>query len=258
MTDNLPEAMHAPRTTAVTPATQVGGTDYDLDGQDIRLPRAKVGQKQSPAVNDKLADYGDFFVQRSKDDAEPTILQRNGELALGQMSDPSRFYVHGVRRGVNYKDPDNPDAGPNGMVLGPWGCSLLEFIQNNPGIDPVGVYKKYDYTITLPNYPSLPVAFLLASSWGGAAASELNTMIQLQRSQGTDVSTLAFRVQFKPVRHTKGDFMKAFTGLSAVSAKDKASDLEVVEQHKLLLPSAVIDPPDDVDSPSPSAAPSIA
>jgi hypothetical protein len=245
VSENLPEQMHAPRSTGTAVAVPQQTDAFDLGGQDIRLPRMKVGQTQSPAVTEKIVQYGDVFVQRSKDDAEPVVLQENGELGMGELSDPIRFYIHGVRRGVNYIDPSNPNAGQNGMVLGPWGLSVLEFIQANPSIDPSRVYRKYDYTITLPDFELLPVAFLMASSWGGSAASDLNTTIQLQRSQGVDPTTLAFRVQFKPIRNDKGAFMKAFVGLAKVSAKDKEKDQELVAQHALLLPNAVIDAADE-------------
>lgn len=261
MSDNLPEQMHAPRSTAVAaPAASVPGA-FDLDGQDIRLPRLKVGQTQTPSVIERLVEYGDVFIQRTRDDAEPTILQRNGELGPSELSDPIRFYVHGVRRGVNFRQPGHPDANSNGMVLGPWNVTVLDFIEQNPAIDPTEVYRKYDYTLTVPEYQALPVMFLMASSWGGPAASDLNTQIQLLRNAGSDVTEVPFRVQFKGVRNDKGAFMKAFVGIADVSEGDKETDLTVVRSHKLLLPHAIIedeDGPTEGAAAAASAAPSIA
>jgi hypothetical protein len=239
VSDNLPEQMHAPRSTALGAPAQAG--NYDLDGQDIRLPRLKVGQSMTPAVKQKNAREGDIFVVRNQDDQEPVIIQDNSELPVSDLSDPVVFYVHSVRRGVNFKDPGNPAAKFNDLVLGPWGVSVLEFIQANPQIDPSGVYRKYDYVVTLPGYSALPVAFVMASSWGGSAASDLNTAIQLQRAAKVDIPTLPFRLQVKQA--TKGDntYYKAFVGLAKVPAKDKAAHQELVQQHAILLPNAVIE-----------------
>lgn len=251
MSDNLPEQMHAPRSTAVGRPAEAG--NFDLDGQDIRLPRLKVGQSQTPAVKQKNAREGDIFVVRNQDDQEPVIVQDNSELSPSDLSDPVVFYVHSVRRGVNFKDPGNPAAKFNDLVLGPWGVSVLEFIQANPNIDPSGVYRKYDYVITLPTYEALPVAFVMASSWGGSAASDLNTAIQLQRAAGVDIKTLPFRLQVKQT--TKGDntFYKAFVGLAKVAEKDKKAHQELVQQHAILLPNAVIEDDDGGAAPSSSA-----
>lgn len=252
MSDNLPEQMHAPSSTDLTSRPQAGA--YDLDGQDIRLPRLKVGQSQTPAVKQKLAREGDIFVVRNQDDQEPTIVQDNSDLSPSDLSDPVVFYVHSVRRGVNFKDPGNPNAKFNDLVLGPWGVTVLEFIQRNPQIDPSGVYRKYDYVITLPDYPALPVAFVMASSWGGSAASDLNTAIQLQRAAGADILSVPFRLQVKTT--TKGDnsFMKAFVGLASRTKAQQKTDAELVQAHAKLLPNAVIED-DEGETGAPQAAP---
>jgi len=235
---NLPAQVHTREAgTAVAVSQAPGAGQFEIGGEDIRPPRLKICQdpKTQPA------GFGDLFVQDSKDDPHPSIIQDNSGLSRGELSEPVRFYALSSRRGVNFRMPSHPDAGYNGMVLGPWGVTVPQFLATFPHrIEPKDVYRKYDFVLSVPDYPELPVQFLLNSSAGGPAAAELNKLIRMRQQRGEDPTVVPFGLQVRQV--DKGDytFFKVYIGLADVPASTVEEDQAIVEEHKSLLPNAVL------------------
>jgi hypothetical protein len=233
-TPNLPDPVHN-REQGTALAVPQAPTGFEIGGEDIRPPRLKICQ--DPKTQN--AEFGDVFVQTSKDDPSPVIVQKNKGLGKGELSEPLRFYAHASRRGVNFYMPEHPDAGFNGMVLGPWHTTVAQFLATFPhAIDPTKVYRKYDFVLTVPEYPELPVQLLLASSAGGAAAAELNKLIRMLQNKGQDPTEVPFQLQIRSTQNAKGTFFKSFIGLGQVDAATVAADQEIVQEHALLLPNA--------------------
>lgn len=223
---NLPEQMYQ-RSTAVA----VHGSDAGLDAGDILIPRLKLAQLISRVVSDELVPYGAIYVTASRDDMEPVIIAKAG--AKGEPSEPVRFYVLGdPRKGWSWTQPDGElGRGPD--------YPDLRLVRDD---DPRNVRRTYDYLVTLPTYPILPVRFLMHGAWGGQAAKQLNTQIVLKRQQGVEPHTLAFKLQSRKTSSPQGGqerpFVQAIVGLDKVAAKDKQKDLELVEQHLDLIGAA--------------------
>jgi hypothetical protein len=233
---SLPEPVHT-REQSQALAVPQAPTGFEIGGEDIRPPRLKICQDPKT----QAATFGDLFIQDSKDDPHPTIIQDNSKLTKGTLSDPIRFYALASRRGVNFHMPEHPDAGFNGMVLGPWHTTVAQFMAVFPhAIDPQKVYRKYDFVLTVPDFPELPVQFLLASSAGGAAAAELNKLIRMAQQRGEDPTEIPFALQVRQVDKGEYTFMKAYINLADVPQEQVASDLEIVEEHRSLLPRATL------------------
>lgn len=238
MTDgpNLPAQVHT-REASTALATQQPPSGFEIGGEDIRPPRLKICQDPKT----QAAGFGDVFVQDSKDDPNPIVVQDNAGLSKGELSEPIRFYALASRRGVNFRMPQHPDAGYNGMVLGPWHVTIPQFLATFPhDIEPKDVYRKYDFVLTVPDAPELPVQFLLNSSAGGAAAAELNKLIRMRQQRGEDPTVVPFQLQVRQIDKGEYTFFKAYIGLADVPASQVETDLELVEEHKQLLPNAVL------------------
>lgn len=248
MTDvTLPAPVHT-RETGTALATPEAPTGFEIGGEDIRPPRLKVCQDPKT----QAANFGDIFVQTAKDDPNPAIVQDNSKLGKGDLSEPLRFYALASRRGVNFHMPEHPDAGFNGMVLGPWHTTVAQFIATFPHpIDPTKVYRKYDFVLTVPDYPDLPVQFLLASSAGGAAAQELNKLIRMSQQRSEDPTTTPFALRVRSVSKNSYTYMKTYIGLADVPAKQRLADSEIVEEHRAVLPQARL--ADEGAEPTPTA-----
>lgn len=224
-TDNLPEQQYQ-RGTDV--ARRQGASSDALDEGDIIIPRMKIGQKTSRDV----LEYGAVHVLESRDTMEPQ--QVAAAPAAGELSDPVRFYVHGDPRkgwswtpkqeGGDWRGKDYPD---------------LALVKDN---DPRYVRRTYDYLLTLPEYPMLPVMFIMHGQWGGQSAKQINTQLLLNRQKGIESHTIAFKLQTKKTTSPKGGqdrpFVQAVVALDTVPAKDKAKDQELVESHRALIGSS--------------------
>lgn len=220
-TPNLPEQMYQRPGTAVATVN----SDEGLNRGDILIPRMKLGQKTS---RDVLA-YGGVYVLTSRDDMDPQLLA--SPAASGELGDPVRFYVHGdpikgwswkpAQKGGEWRGRDYPD---------------LRLVEEQ---DPRNVRRTYDYLITLPEFPMLPVMFIMHGQWGGQAAKMINTQLLLSRQKGLESHTIAFKLQAKktssPRDGQERPFVQAIVAVDAVKAKDKTADLELVESHRALI-----------------------
>lgn len=245
----LPEQMHR------RPGTEVvarGDASASLDAGDILIPRMKIGQKTSRDV----LDYASISVLASRDDMEPEVLAAppgKGET----VGTPVRFYVQAdpikgwswkpAEEGGTWRGKDYPD---------------LRLVEGN---DPRNVRRTYDYLLTLPAYPMLPVRFIMHGAWGGQAAKQLNTQLLLMRQKGIESHTVAFKLQARKTSSPSGGqerpYVQAVVGMDTVPAKDKANDLELVELHRSLVGAAAsvrtVDDEDTTTSAPATAAPSL-
>lgn len=241
---NLPEQVHR-HGTDVVPASAGGA---GLDARDILLPRMKIGQKTSRDV----LEYGGVYVLASRDDMEPELLAKPP--ASGDLGASVRFYV--------LNDPVKGWSWTPAVEGGEWRSQEYPDLRLVKEQDPRNVRRTYDYLLTLPAYPALPVRFIMHGQWGGQAAKQLNTQLLLARQKGIESHTLAFKLQAKKTSSPKAGqerpFIQAVVGLDKVPAKDKAADLELVEGHLGLVGNAAtVRTVDDEDTVQGSTAPSL-
>lgn len=225
MTENLPEQVHRRPGTAVSTAR--APESDGLDANDILVPRMKIGQKTSRDV----LEYGAVYVLASRDDMEPQQLA--APPAPGELGDPIRFYVHG--------DPRKGWSWTPAVEGGEWRGPNYPDLRDVKEREPRYVRRTYDYLVTLPDYPMLPVMFIMHGQWGGQAAKQINTSLLLNRQKGIESNTVAFKLQAKKTSSPKGGqerpFIRAIVGLDKVPAKDKVADLELVKAHAELVGS---------------------
>jgi hypothetical protein len=229
LSENLPEQLHRrPGTDVATRSQEAAG----LDAGDILIPRLKLAQGISKVVTARIVDYGAIFVAASRDDLEPEVVA--AAPAKGEQVGPAvRFYILGdPRKGWSWTQPDN-ELGRGQEYPD------LRLVK---GQDPRNVRRTYDYLVTLPSYPILPVRFLMHGQWGGQAAKQLNTQLLLNRQKGIESHTVAFKLQARLTSSPQGGqeraFVQAVVGLDKVPAKDKDADLELVQNHLDLVGSA--------------------
>lgn len=245
--NNLPAQAHS-NAVANTTAAEA----YQIDSSMVRLPSMYLAQYQSKAFKNRVAEFGDIFVAVGAEDPEPAIVGRHGD--DGALSAPVRFYAHTAAPGYQVVDPSAP-FGKRSLRFGTsYGVALSE-----SGGDPRKVFLQTHYTLSIPAYPLWPVRFIMGSRWGGSAARWINSQIAMALQKGDDPLKLAFQIQTRPTSNDSGDFVDAVVGFAKVPAKDKAADLEIIEQHADLLSSGSVDTSFDVDEPSVATeAPSLA
>lgn len=222
---NLPEQAYSRPGTVATTNPQ---HDDGLDAGDILIPRMKLAQKISGVVDNELVEYGAIYVASGSDDMNPqTIAKAAGK---GDVGPAVRFYVHGEpRKGWSWvRDDKSLGRGPQYPDL-----------RDVKGQDPRNVRRTYDYLVTLPAYPDMPVRFLMHGQWGGQAAKQINTQLLLNRQRGVETHTVAFKLQARKTSSPQGGqerpFVQAVVGLDKVPAKDKAADAALVESHRALI-----------------------
>lgn len=233
---NLPEQAHQ-RGTAL--ATRPEDDPYALDSSDVILPRLHIAQYQSDAFKRRLVDYGDLFISIGREDSNPQVLAKAGE----PLSEPLRFYIHRLQRGFNYRE----DPTDQRMTFGPLGGTFQQALQFTQG-DPRRVYQKHDYVITAPVYATLPIRFLMTSTWGGQAAKWINTQIGILKQEGKNPLETAFVVRSRPGHNDKGDFASAVVAIADLKAKDREKDMEIVYRHAELLSTTTISDDDIADA----------
>lgn len=239
----LPAQMHAPGS-AVAARPQAAGNDT-LDANDVRLPRLKLAQMISKAVENGVVNYGDIFVSHGQDDMEPVVLAegpKKGDLS----SPPVIFYVLGVQKGYSYSDPN----GRLGRTLdGSYpNLSLVK------GQDPKNVRRTYDYLLVVPEYPDLPVKFIMHGAWGGQAAKSLNTRLVLAQQKGIPQHEVPFKLQVQKTENDRGAFARAIVAPADVPAKDREAHQALVQDFLGLVASANVSAVDD-DVPVATAEP---
>lgn len=246
-TPNLPAQVHErPTGTAIGAVRPASGTDA-LGAGDIKLPRMKVAQYGSKAVKRGHVPYGAVYVAHGQDDEEPTVLAEN-DGGIGELSEPVRIYILGVRPGYSYTDKNKDLKGGPGRDY--------PDLNDVEGSDPRNVQRVYDYTVVVPAYPDLPVQFLCKGLAGGQTAKTVNTRLKLAETKGLDSSQIAFKLQSKKVEHPKGDFAATIMAVEDVPAKDKAKDLELVAELAGLVGSGNVSVVEDVPTPqAPTPAP---
>jgi hypothetical protein len=236
----LPEQAHQRGTAVAVPNTD---DPYALDQSMVQLPRLYLAQYQTKAFKRKLVDFGAIFAAIGAEDASPAVLAEAEE----PLTKPVRFYVHRLMQGFNYAE--NPDDLKN-LTFGHRGMTYGEAL-GRAGGDPRRVFQKVDYTLTIPDYPVLPVLFLMTGKWGGQPSRWINTQIGIAKQEGRNPRDIAFQIQARPTHNDKGDFVEAVVGIANVKAAQKAKDQEAVERHAELLSTvAVVDPGEAADVPT--------
>ena len=247
---NLPEQLHQ------RPGTAVGApveAPYRIDNEerltsnDILLPRMKLVQKMSRVLDDELAEYGAVYVYMGNDDMEPSVIA--AAPAKGELGPAVRFYTMGdPRKGWSWTRPDNSlgrgQSYPN-----------LGWVINQ---DPRKVNRTYGYLLALPDYPMLPVGFLMYGSWGGDGAKFINSQRVLARKRGDDPDLIPFKLQTYKTSNKQGKseqpFVKAIIGLDKVAAKDRQKGVDLVESLRDLVGQSNVTITDEDTAPADATA----
>lgn len=242
MSDNLPEQMHAPSSTAVATRPAQSNSNHELDANDVRLPRLKIAQLSSKAVEAGVVTYGDVFVTYGEDDMEPTVIAKAPK-AKGELGPEVLFYVLGLTKGYSFTDPNGRlDRTRDGSYPN---LSLVK------GQDPRNVRRTYDYTLVLPgSFEDLPVKFIMHGSWGGQAAKSMNTRLSLAQNRGQKWEETPFRLQVKKTENDKGAYSQAIIAPAQVTAKDEKAHADLVEQFIGMATAQAVE-----DEPAPAATP---
>lgn len=248
-TANLPEQLHQRPGTEV--ARRYGGSDdAALDAGDILIPRMKIGQKISRVVDDQPELYAAILILTSRDDNEPEVLApapAKGE----KVGNAVRFYIHGdPLKAWSWTQPDKT-LGRSQFYPD------LALVENQ---DPRKVRRTYDYLVTVPDYPMLPVRFLMHGAWGGQAAKAINTQILLARQQGIEIHTIPFKLQARKTSSPQGGqerpYTQALVAVEKIDGKSKAQyekDQELVKAHITLVGGSNVRTLDDEDTEQPQA-----
>jgi hypothetical protein len=240
-TPNLPEQLHSRPGTAVATRSYGGSDSPGLDAGDILIPRLKFGQPISTLVAKRIVDFGAIYVVASRDDLDPVILAE-GPPKGEDVGQSVRFYIHEhPRKGWSWTNPDKSLG--RGTEY-----PTLSDVENQ---DPRKVRRTYDYLVTVPGYEMLPIRFLMHGQWGGQAAKQINTQLLLLQQKGIEAHTVAFKVQARltssPRDGQDRPFAQALVGLDKVTAKDKKSDVELVNSHRELVGGSNVQELDDTD-----------
>lgn len=246
---NLPEQAHQ-RSTAV--ATVADDNPYALDQSMVQLPRLYLAQYQTTAFKRSLVKFGSIFTAIGSEDASPNVLAEGKE----PMTDPVVFYVHRLLQGFNYaEDPNDVKR----LTFGHRGMKYQEALAKVGG-DPRRVFQKVDYTLTVPEYPVLPVLFLMTGRWGGGPSRWINTQIGIAMQDGKNPLDIPFAIQARQTHNDKGDFVEAVVGIAKVAAKDAKAHKAIVERHAELLSTSTVayDSGEASETVDTTAAPSLA
>jgi hypothetical protein len=151
----------------------------EISAEDIALPRVKIGQFMSQAVQDQLVKPGAIFSSLGQDDAEPATLWKPGD-KKGLL-----MHVLQLRKGWSLMQDGN-----------------LETWRFDDPTRPDDAWATYDYTVCLPEVdPDLPYKFLFTRT-GRSAAQKIN----LQLKRAPQAHEIAFRVESLERSNDKGRF----------------------------------------------------
>lgn len=238
---NLPAQAHG----SSVATTRTEADAYAIDQSMVKLPSLYLAQYQSTAFKARTVEFGDIFVALGADDPQPTV--------LGSTTKAVRFYVHGVQPGYQVVDKSAP-YGKRTLRLG---TSYPDAIREAGG-KPQDVFLQTHLSLTIPEYPLLPVRFIMGSRWGGNAARWLNSQISMALMQKKRPLDLAFQIQTRATSNDSGDFVDALVGFAKVAAKQAKEDQEIIAQHAELLSTVTVDVSDEEPTATASEAPSLA
>lgn len=149
----------------------------EFTAEDVTLPRIKMAQFMSSAVQDQLVTPGDLFASVGADDPQPTVLDQ-----------PVLFHVIALRKGKSYSESP--------------GAELQRFDYGDPDA-PAGAWVTWDYTVALPEVdPDTPYRMLFTKTGTGAART-VNTTID---RSGQPHYELAFELTTVQRENAKGKF----------------------------------------------------
>jgi len=231
---NLPEQVHG---TSVTATSQAQQEAYNIDQSMVKLPSLYLAQYSSKAFKARRVEFGDIYVALGAEDPEPLVVGKGSEDGL---STPVRFYVHNVAPGYQVVD-ETANYGKRSLRLGTTYAQALR----ESGGDPRNVFLQTFMTLTVPEYPLLPVRFIMGSRWGGNAARWINSQISMALMQKKRPLDMAFSIQTRPAHNDSGDFVDAVVGFAKVTAKQSKDDQTFVDSHAILLSSGNVDIEDD-------------
>jgi hypothetical protein len=243
---NLPEQQHGSTAVATTSPQEA----YSIDQSMVKLPSLYLAQYSSKAFKARTVNFGDIYVALGAEDPNPQVM---GAAKEGALSDPCRFYIHTAAPMYQVVDP-TANYGKRSLRVGTKYADALREAKGKPQ----DVFLQTSFSLTIPEYPILPVRFIMGSRWGGNAARWINTQISMALLQSKRPLDLAFQIQTRPTSNDSGDFVDAVVGFAKVAAKDAAKDQEIVSAHAELLATTTVDTAYDADVPQATEAPSLA
>jgi len=223
---------------------------YQIDQSMVKLPSLYLAQYSSKAFKARAVNFGDIYVALGAEDPEPQVV---GAAVDGALSKPVRFYVHTAAPMYQVVDA-SANYGKRSLRLGTTYAQAL----GEGGGDPRNVFLQTSFSLTIPEYPLLPVRFIMGSRWGGNAARWINTQISMALLQSKRPLDLAFQIQTRPTSNDSGDFVDAVVGFANVPAKTAKADQVIVKSHAELLATTTIDNSYADDAPVATEAPSLA
>lgn len=142
----------------------------DIEHEDIALPRVRLGQPNSIAVQDNLVPAFCLYAATGSDDPEPIVLAETGD-AEGVL-----VHVLAMRKGKSLsKDGE-----------------LQTWAFNDPAA-PAEAWTTYNYVLTLPEHdPDVPYKMLFTRTQT-PAAKQINTVLARNAAKGPSFMT-AFRI----------------------------------------------------------------
>ncbi len=157
----------------------------EIGTEDIRLPRVKIGQFMSAAVQEQLIAPGVIFSSLGADDGDPVALW--DPKAKGE-NPGLLFHVLDMRKGLSLSD----------------GGELQTWRFGDPDA-PTEAWTTYDFAVCLPEAdPDLPYKLLFTRS-GRAAAEKINLVLKKGAARGPAHGN-AFRLTSSPRENDKGKF----------------------------------------------------
>jgi hypothetical protein len=160
-----------------TPAQQI-------TSDDVIIPRIKLGQYMSPAVQDELVKFGSVFATSGKDDADPQVLWTPGD------AEGVRFYVLRWYKAKSYTPGD--------------GEPLEMFDFDDPNA-PAEAWVTYNFVIAIPSVEDFVPFRLLLTKSGKNAALQILTILKKNARMGPDWNN-AFSLTASTRENKKGKF----------------------------------------------------
>ncbi len=156
----------------------------DINSSDMQLPRVKIGQFMSSAVQEQLVKPGSIYSSTGEDDPAPEVLwDPKSKGAPGVL-----FHVLGLTKGRSC------------MVDG----RFERYAIDAPDA-PADSWVTYDYVVCLPEFdPEVPYKMLFTRTQT-ACAKSINTVLKKNESRGPSYAT-AFRLTTAERENAKGKF----------------------------------------------------